>query len=70
MVTSGGNQRPLLGLLFVGFTLVGAIVLGYFIGTWIDRSFGTAPWGILTGVILGATSGFVGLIRTINRTLK
>jgi F0F1-type ATP synthase assembly protein I len=70
MATNGGSERPLLGLLFVGFTLVGAIVLGYFLGSWIDRSFGTTPWGILIGVILGATSGFVGLIRTVQRTLK
>ena len=70
MAANDENQRPLIGLLFVGSTLVGSIVLGYFLGSWIDRSFGTTPWGILIGVILGATSGFVGLIRTVQRTLK
>jgi len=69
-VADDGSQRPLLSLLFVGFTLVGSIILGYFLGTWIDRSLDTAPWGILIGVLLGAISGFVGLIRTIQRTLK
>ena len=70
MAANDENQRPLIGLLFVGFTLVGSIVLGYFLGTLIDRSLDTAPWGILIGVLLGAVAGFAGLIRIIQRTLK
>jgi F0F1-type ATP synthase assembly protein I len=70
MAANDENQRPLIGLLFVGSTLVGSIVLGYFLGTLIDRSLDTAPWGILIGVLLGAVAGFAGLIRIIQRTLK
>ena len=70
MAAKDEKQRPLMELLFVGSTLVGSIVLGYFLGTQIDRSLDTSPWGILIGVLLGAVIGFAGLIRTIQRTLK
>ena len=70
MRTNGGGQSPLFGLLFVGFQLVGSIVLGYFLGNFIDRTWDTTPWGIFLGVVLGAIAGFIGLIRAINRVLK
>jgi F0F1-type ATP synthase assembly protein I len=56
----GSDWSKLSGLGFefaaavAGFTLA-----GYF---W-DRHFGTAPWGLLTGAILGVVGGMYNLIR-------
>jgi ATP synthase protein I len=69
---SPGNDGDLkwLGLLQVGTVLVGCIALGYFLGAWLDRTWGTSPWGVVGGVVLGSLGGFVHLFRTISRTTK
>jgi len=59
---------PLLGLLSVGTVLVAGIVLGWFAGTWLDRRFGTEPWCMVTGVVLGSVGGFVELFRIVKKT--
>ena len=33
------------------------------VGYWIDRRFGTSPWGLLGGVIIGIVGGLYNLIR-------
>lgn len=62
--------RPLYGLLSVGLVLVACIVIGYFLGTYLDGKLGTTPWLTVIGVILGTGAGFVGLFRTVSRSLK
>ena len=49
------------------YTLIGAIVLLGGIGYVVDRWVGTAPWFLLTGLLLGLIVGFYGLARTIWR---
>ena len=46
-----------------GFDLV--IVVGGFaaIGWWLDRKYGWAPWGVLTGAILGVVGGLANFLR-------
>jgi ATP synthase protein I len=43
--------------------IVGGIVLGYLL----DRWFRTAPWLIVTGLVLGTVSAFVGIYRIVSR---
>jgi len=43
-------------------TAVGAI-LGWLVGSWLDRKFGWAPWGMTVGVMLGVASGMYLLIK-------
>ena len=47
----------------IGFELVAAVagftLMGYF---W-DRHFGSSPWGVLTGAVLGLVGGTYNLIR-------
>ena len=38
--------------------LVVGVVLGYFLGHYLDGKFGTAPWLALTLLLLGAVGGF------------
>ena len=47
----------------VGLELAGAIAGLAFLGYWIDRRFGTQPWGILGGVVLGMVGGLYNLVR-------
>jgi F0F1-type ATP synthase assembly protein I len=57
---SGGRWQGLAG---IGFELVGAVVGLTLIGYWWDRHFGSSPWGLLTGAILGLIGGMYNLIR-------
>lgn len=70
-MSSGGDpDLKWLGLLQVGTVLVGCVALGYFLGAWLDQKWGTSPWGVVGGVLLGSLGGFVHLFRTISRTTK
>ncbi len=41
-----------------------AIVVGAFLGYWIDRWFGTSPYGIVIFIFLGFGAGILNLYRT------
>jgi ATP synthase protein I len=47
-----------IGLELAGVT-AGLALLGY----WIDRRFGTGPWGLIGGVIVGIVGGLYNLVR-------
>jgi F0F1-type ATP synthase assembly protein I len=47
----------------IGFELAAAVGGFIFIGYLWDRHFGSSPWGVLTGAILGLTGGMYNLIR-------
>jgi len=49
------------------YTLVGAILLLGGIGYAVDRWRGTAPWFLLTGLVLGMVVGFYELAKTVYR---
>jgi ATP synthase protein I len=43
--------------------ILGGILIGYLLDRWLN----TAPWMVVTGIVLGFTSAIIGLIRVINR---
>jgi ATP synthase protein I len=47
----------------VGLELAGATAGLALVGYWIDGRFGTAPWGILGGVVLGLVGGLYNLVK-------
>lgn len=47
----------------IGVELVGAVVGFTLVGYWIDRHFGSSPWGLLIGLGLGLVGGMYNLIR-------
>ncbi|MBF0320244.1 MAG: AtpZ/AtpI family protein [Nitrospirae bacterium] len=47
----------------IGVNLVVATFIGFFIGKWLDRLFGTQPYLTITFLILGIISGFIELFR-------
>jgi F0F1-type ATP synthase assembly protein I len=49
----------------VSYTLIGAIVLLGGIGYAVDQWWGTSPWGLFVGLLLGLVVGFYELAKTI-----
>jgi ATP synthase protein I len=49
----------------VGFQLVASLLAGVFLGQWLDKKWGTDPWLMFTGLILGSTAGFLNLFRLV-----
>lgn len=47
----------------IGVELVGAVVGFTLLGYWVDRRWGTEPWGLLAGIGLGLIGGMYNLIR-------
>ena len=50
--------------------LFGAVLGFTLVGIWIDRHFGTRPWGVVICVILGLIGGLYNLIRQSLRLLS
>jgi F0F1-type ATP synthase assembly protein I len=61
---SGKEQADWRRLLPLGFELFGAVLGFSLLGFWIDRHYGTRPWGLLTCAVLGLVGGLYNLIRT------
>ena len=61
------GSRPLgLGVAAAGgieFTV--AILVGLFVGRWLDRRMGTGPWLLILGTFVGAAAGFYNLYRAL-----
>ena len=49
----------------LGFQLAIAVGLGLFLGYWLDSKLRTTPLFTILGVLLGATSGMVGIYRSV-----
>jgi F0F1-type ATP synthase assembly protein I len=56
-------------LLTMGMTV--ALILAVFViaGIWADRAWGTAPWGLLIGITLGAVAAVVSVVKQVRRFL-
>ncbi|MEI6502446.1 MAG: AtpZ/AtpI family protein [Armatimonadota bacterium] len=48
-----------------GFTLAAAVALGALGGKWLDHRFGTTPWLMVVGFLLGTIGGFMQLLRIV-----
>lgn len=49
----------------VGFFIGGSIVLGVFVGLWLDRELNTEPILVIVGLILGIIVAFYGVYRML-----
>lgn len=58
--TSDQNWGKYLG---IGLEIAVGAILGYFVGTWLDRKFGWNGKGALIGVMLGVAAGMYLLIK-------
>lgn len=47
----------------LGFELVASVLVLTLLGWWVDRHFGSAPWGVLSGALIGLIGGMYNLVR-------
>lgn len=47
----------------VGLELAGAVAGFALVGYWIDRHYGTGPWGLVVGLVLGIVGGLYNFVR-------
>ena len=69
-MADGRGAGSMWNLLAVGTVLVACVVLGFLLGSYLDRKLGTSPWLTVVCVLLGTAAGFVELFRTVSRNLK
>jgi len=53
----------LMRLAGMGVELAGTILVGCLLGYWIDRRFGTGPWGLVVCACIGVVGGLYNMIR-------
>lgn len=64
------DERNLWRYFGLGLELaVAALALGL-VGWWVDREFGTAPWGVLIGAALGFAAGMYRFIQQALAALR
>jgi ATP synthase protein I len=49
----------------VGLQFAVSIIVFLYLGQWLDRKLGTAPWFLLVGVFLGAGASFYSMYRKL-----
>lgn len=62
-----GSMRVVAPYLDLGLRFAAAAVIFGLFGHWVDGKLHTSPVGLLIGVILGGTAGFVHICRTVMR---
>ena len=53
--------------LTMGIQLAAAVVVFFFIGSYIDQRYGIQPWGKISGIFLGSAGGFFKFFKTVSR---
>ena len=59
------TMRSLAPYLNIGWIFLFSILLGLLIGWWLDKKFGTEPWFMLAGLILGVVTGFYNFFKVV-----
>ena len=59
--------RKLAALSSLGLMLPSSIAVGLFMGYFLDRLLGTAPWLLIVFTLFGVASGFLGLFRGLKK---
>lgn len=66
-MNSGEPPKPIGGgmleLATAGVELAAAVAGGCLVGFWIDRHFGSGPWGLIIGASLGIIGGLYNMVR-------
>lgn len=63
-------MRQLAPYLTLGVQLAAAVCGSAVVGWWIDKTYGTQPWVLLGGVIVGSIVGLVQFLRVVQQLGK
>lgn len=70
----GGFGRKLVTefgpFLTLGLQLAISVVAFFFLGRWLDEKFGTAPWLMITGSVLGVVGALISFVRKVTELAK
>ncbi|MEM5794671.1 MAG: AtpZ/AtpI family protein [Bacillota bacterium] len=50
----------------IGFTLASSVLVGLFLGRWIDGYLHTSPWALIIGIFLGVVAGFWSIYKQVS----
>ncbi len=70
MLSDPSFWRSMGGIVGIGWVLVFGILLGYWVGSYLDSRLDTGPWLLVLGVSLGAAAGFRHMWVVSKRSLK
>ena len=59
------SLRKVAPYLNIGGVFAGCLLIGVFLGHWLDGKWGTEPWMLLTGSLLGIVSGFYHFFKVV-----
>lgn len=54
----------------IGINLVVTTIIGFFIGYYLDKLLGTKPWLMFVFLIIGIITGFMNMMRILNKVIK
>jgi len=49
----------------LGFTLASSVLVGLFLGRWIDGYLHTSPWALIIGIFVGVIAGFWSIYKQV-----
>ena len=54
----------------IGAVMAASILGGYFVGRYLDAKFGTAPWLLITSLLLTMVAGFLEVYKIVKKVTK
>ncbi|PLT35871.1 AtpZ/AtpI family protein [Bacillus sp. V5-8f] len=64
------NRYPLKAMALMSTILsqlAGSLLVGIFVGRWLDEKLGAAPLFLVVGLLLGLAAGIFSMLRTVRR---
>jgi len=65
----GSNLPGVAAFAVMGMTSAVCVAVGVVLGIWADHAWGTAPGGLLIGIVLGTVAAVVSVVQQVRRFL-
>ncbi len=59
------SRRDLQNYGNLGLEILVTVLIGAFVGYWLDGLWNTSPWLMLLGFVMGAIAGFLNILRLV-----
>lgn len=68
-IPDGSDLPGVAAFAVMGTTAATLVAVGVVLGLWADHAWGTAPGGLLIGIVLGTVAAVVSVVKQIRRFL-